>query len=146
MFYLYAYPLCFFIIQSFAYLPKRLHYHSVQYSLPREKVIFHLGCVTKVWYVWVFNISLIYIDRDRRNVIRGYKHKFLFLSKLFFRAKESHASLFFAHKSDIRKISLNQHNDIVSIVNNTRSSCAIDYNFRTGMIFWSDVMTQKIYK
>jgi len=62
------------------------------------------------------------------------------------RATESHASLFFAHKSDIRKISLNQHNDIVSIVNNTRSSCAIDYNFRTGMIFWSDVMTQKIYK
>ena len=64
----------------------------------------------------------------------------------FFRAVESHASLFFAHKSDIRKISLNNHNDMVSIVNDTRSSCAIDYNFRTGMIFWSDVMTQKIYK
>ena len=28
----------------------------------------------------------------------------------------------------------------------TRSSCAIDFNFRTGMIYWSDVMTQKIYK
>ena len=27
-----------------------------------------------------------------------------------------------------------------------RSSCAVDFNFRTGMIFWSDVMTQKIYK
>ena len=64
----------------------------------------------------------------------------------FFRAVESHASLFFAHKSDIRKISLNNHHDMVSIVNDTRSSCAIDYNFRTGMIFWSDVMTQKIYK
>ena len=71
----------------------------------------------------------------------------VFIQIIFFcRAIESHASLFFAHKSDIRKISLNQNNDIVSIVNNTRSSCAIDYNFRTGMIFWSDVMTQKIYK
>lgn len=65
---------------------------------------------------------------------------------LFCRASEAHASLFFAHKSDIRKISLNKKHDMVTVVNDTRSSCAIDYNFRTGMIFWSDVMTQKIYK
>ncbi len=65
---------------------------------------------------------------------------------LFFRAMEGHPSLLFAHKTDIRKISLDTHNDMVAIVNETRSSCAIDYNFRTGMIYWSDVMTQKIYK
>ena len=64
----------------------------------------------------------------------------------FHRASEARASLLFAHKSDIRKISLNKNHDMVAIVNDTRSSCAIDYNFRTGMIFWSDVMTQKIYK
>jgi hypothetical protein len=62
------------------------------------------------------------------------------------RAIEGHASLLFAHKTDIRKIDLDRHNSMVSIVNDTRSSCAIDYNFRTGMIYWSDVMTQKIYK
>lgn len=62
------------------------------------------------------------------------------------RAVEGHASLLFAHKTDIRKIALDHHNSMVSIVNETRSSCAIDFNFRTGMIYWSDVMTQKIYK
>jgi hypothetical protein len=62
------------------------------------------------------------------------------------RAVEGHASLLFAHKTDIRKIALDHHNSVVSIVNETRSSCAIDFNFRTGMIYWSDVMTQKIYK
>ena len=64
----------------------------------------------------------------------------------FSRAVEGHASLLFAHKTDIRKIALDHHNAMVPIVNETRSSCAIDFNFRTGMIYWSDVMTQKIYK
>ena len=67
-------------------------------------------------------------------------------NELIYRAIEGHASLLFAHKTDIRKIDLDHHNSMVSIVNETRSSCAIDYNFRTGMIYWSDVMTQKIYK
>ena len=65
---------------------------------------------------------------------------------MYSRAVEGHASLLFAHKTDIRKIALDHHNSMVSIVNETRSSCAIDFNFRTGMIYWSDVMTQKIYK
>jgi hypothetical protein len=39
---------------------------------------------------------------------------------LFFRAAEGHASLLFAHKSDIRKISLDRKGDTVTIVNNTR--------------------------
>eukprot|EP00095_Tigriopus_kingsejongensis_P002956 maker-scaffold243_size241480-snap-gene-1.20 protein:Tk02956 transcript:maker-scaffold243_size241480-snap-gene-1.20-mRNA-1 annotation:"lipophorin receptor" len=62
------------------------------------------------------------------------------------RAAEGHPSLLFAHKSDIRKISLDRGDAMSSIVNETRSSCAVDYVFKTGMIFWSDVMTQKIYK
>ena len=70
----------------------------------------------------------------------------LVLNEFIYRAIEGHASLLFAHKTDIRKIDLDRHNSMVSIVNDTRSSCAIDYNFRTGMIYWSDVMTQKIYK
>ena len=70
----------------------------------------------------------------------------VFLNEFIYRAIEGHASLLFAHKTDIRKIDLDRHNSMVSIVNDTRSSCAIDYNFRTGMIYWSDVMTQKIYK
>ena len=36
--------------------------------------------------------------------------------------------------------------DLTTIVNGTRSSCAVDYVFKTGMVFWSDVMTQKLYK
>lgn len=66
------------------------------------------------------------------------------------KAAEGHTSLIFAHKTDIRKISLERGGPqipaITSIVNETRSSCAVDYVFRTGTIFWSDVMTQKIYK
>ncbi|XP_040568074.1 low-density lipoprotein receptor-related protein 8 isoform X1 [Lepeophtheirus salmonis] len=61
------------------------------------------------------------------------------------KANEGHPSLLFAHKVDIRKISLDR-NDMTSIVNSTRSSCALDFVFRTGMIFWSDEVTQKIYK
>lgn len=35
---------------------------------------------------------------------------------------------------------------MTSIVNNTKSATALDYVFRTGMIFWSDVSDQRIYK
>ena len=63
------------------------------------------------------------------------------------RASEGHASLLFAHKSDIRRVALDRGNfDLTTIVNGTRSSCAVDYVFKTGMVFWSDVMTQKLYK
>ena len=53
--------------------------------------------------------------------------------------------LLFAHKTDIRKLSLDRPS-MTPIVNNTRSSCAVDYDFKTGMVFWSDVMEEKIYK
>lgn len=61
------------------------------------------------------------------------------------KAKEGHASLLFARRHDIRKISLD-HNEMTSIVNDTKSATALDFVFRTGMIFWSDVSEQKIYK
>ncbi|XP_023327750.1 very low-density lipoprotein receptor isoform X3 [Eurytemora carolleeae] len=60
------------------------------------------------------------------------------------KAEEGHLSLLFSHKSDIRKLSL-ERRSLTSIVNSTRSSCALDYVFKTGMIFWSDVMEEKIY-
>lgn len=61
------------------------------------------------------------------------------------KAMEGHASLLFARRHDIRKIALD-HNEMTSIVNNTKSATALDYVFRTGMIFWSDVNEQRIYK
>lgn len=61
------------------------------------------------------------------------------------KAREGHASLLFARRQDIRKISL-EHNEMTSIVNETKSATALDYVFRRGMIFWSDVSEQNIYK
>ncbi|XP_062126111.1 low-density lipoprotein receptor-like isoform X5 [Drosophila sulfurigaster albostrigata] len=61
------------------------------------------------------------------------------------KATEGHASLLLARRHDIRKIALD-HMEITSIVNNTKSATALDFVFRTGMIFWSDVTTQSIYK
>ncbi|KAI8129275.1 Very low-density lipoprotein receptor [Lucilia cuprina] len=61
------------------------------------------------------------------------------------KATEGHASLLLARRHDIRKIALD-HMEMTSIVNNTKSATALDFVFRTGMIFWSDVTTQSIYK
>ncbi|XP_045777367.1 low-density lipoprotein receptor isoform X7 [Maniola jurtina] len=61
------------------------------------------------------------------------------------KATEGHPSLLFARRFDIRKISLDHH-EMVAIVNETKSATALDYVFRTGMIFWSDVIEEKIYK
>ncbi|XP_041674684.1 low-density lipoprotein receptor isoform X4 [Drosophila eugracilis] len=61
------------------------------------------------------------------------------------KASEGHASLLLARRHDIRKISLD-HMEMTSIVNSTKAATALDFVFRTGMIFWSDVTTQSIYK
>ncbi|XP_023705770.1 very low-density lipoprotein receptor isoform X4 [Cryptotermes secundus] len=61
------------------------------------------------------------------------------------KAMEGHASLLFARRHDIRKISLDHH-EMTAIVNDTKSATALDFVFRTGMIFWSDVSDQKVYK
>ncbi|XP_054277887.1 very low-density lipoprotein receptor-like isoform X3 [Macrosteles quadrilineatus] len=61
------------------------------------------------------------------------------------KATEGHASLLFARRHDIRKISLDHH-EMTAIVNDTKSATALDFVFRTGMIFWTDVADQKIFK
>ncbi|KAH8295018.1 hypothetical protein KR018_005781 [Drosophila ironensis] len=61
------------------------------------------------------------------------------------KASEGHASLLLARRHDIRKIALDRP-EMTSIVNSTKAATALDFVFRTGMIFWSDVTTQSIYK
>ncbi|XP_050744972.1 very low-density lipoprotein receptor isoform X3 [Drosophila biarmipes] len=61
------------------------------------------------------------------------------------KASEGHASLLLARRHDIRKIALD-HMEMTSIVNSTKAATALDFVFRTGMIFWSDVTTKSIYK
>lgn len=46
------------------------------------------------------------------------------------KATEAHASLLFARRHDIRKIALD-HNEMTSIVNETKSATALDYVFHT---------------
>ena len=36
--------------------------------------------------------------------------------------------------------------EITEIVNDTRLATAVDYEFRTGMVFWSDLSDKRIYK
>ncbi|CAH1393480.1 unnamed protein product [Nezara viridula] len=61
------------------------------------------------------------------------------------KATEGHASLLFTRRHDIRKISLDHH-EMTAIVNDTKSATALDFVFRTGMIFWSDSSEKKIFK
>ncbi|XP_074113009.1 low-density lipoprotein receptor isoform X3 [Cotesia typhae] len=61
------------------------------------------------------------------------------------KAAEGHASLLFARRHDIRKVALDRQ-EMTAIVNNTKMATALDFVFRTGMIFWSDVHEKKIYK
>lgn len=61
------------------------------------------------------------------------------------KAMEGHASLLFSMQHNIRKISLDHH-EMSAIINSTKSATAIDFVFRTGMIFWGDVNEKKIYK
>ncbi|XP_033227247.1 low-density lipoprotein receptor-like isoform X6 [Belonocnema kinseyi] len=61
------------------------------------------------------------------------------------KASEGHASLLFAKRHDIRKVALDRQ-EMTAIVNDTKMATALDFVFRTGMIFWSDVSEKKIYK
>ncbi|XP_047738867.1 low-density lipoprotein receptor, partial [Hyalella azteca] len=61
------------------------------------------------------------------------------------KAVEGHASLLLAHHQDIRKISLD-HMEVTAIVNATRGATALDFVFKTGMIFWTDMRDKCIYK
>lgn len=61
------------------------------------------------------------------------------------KAAEGHASIIFARRHDIRKVALDR-NEMTALVNDTKMATALDFVFRTGMIFWSDVSDRKIYK
>ncbi|XP_037092270.1 very low-density lipoprotein receptor-like isoform X2 [Pollicipes pollicipes] len=63
----------------------------------------------------------------------------------FCKAVEVHASLLLTHGRDIRKVGLYQR-EMTSIVNKTRSASSVDYEFRTGLVYWSDFSDQRIYK
>jgi len=54
-------------------------------------------------------------------------------------------SLIFAHKTDMRKLDLDRLNMEPILNTTTRSSCALDYDFKRSTLFWSDVMEEKIY-
>ncbi|XP_076665931.1 low-density lipoprotein receptor isoform X6 [Andrena cerasifolii] len=58
---------------------------------------------------------------------------------------EGHASLLFTRRHDIRKVALDRQ-EMTDIVNSTKMAAALDFVFRTGMIFWSDTKEKKIYK
>ena len=60
------------------------------------------------------------------------------------KATEGRPDLLFAHKTDLRSISLDRLG-MTALVNTTRSSCALDYDFKEGLLFWSDVMEERIY-
>ncbi|CAK9813981.1 Very low-density lipoprotein receptor [Anthophora quadrimaculata] len=61
------------------------------------------------------------------------------------KAAEGHASLLITRRHDIRKIALDRL-EMTSIVKDTKMAAALDFVFRTGMIFWSDGSEKKIYK
>ena len=61
------------------------------------------------------------------------------------KAVEGHTSLLYSRKAGIRKISLDR-NEVTSIIENRNSTTALDYVFRRGMVFWSDIADKKIYK
>nr|XP_034830019.1 very low-density lipoprotein receptor-like [Maniola hyperantus] len=61
------------------------------------------------------------------------------------KAIEGRPSLLLARGNDIRKIDLNHH-EMVAVVNGTRFTFALDYDYKTGMLFWSDIVENKIYK
>ncbi|GFY71990.1 low-density lipoprotein receptor [Trichonephila inaurata madagascariensis] len=55
------------------------------------------------------------------------------------RAKEGHTVVLFTNRQDIRKIDV-ETQEYVSVVSNMRSSVALDYNYHTKTIIWSDVV------
>lgn len=61
------------------------------------------------------------------------------------KANEGHSALLFTHRTDIRRFSLDRRS-LTAIVNETRSSTALDFHFESGMLFWSDVNDERIYK
>ena len=59
------------------------------------------------------------------------------------KATKGQPSLLFSQKKDIRSLSLDRK-ILTSVINSTRSACAVDFSFKTGKVFWSDVTTERI--
>ena len=61
------------------------------------------------------------------------------------KAIEGERRLVYAQKTDIRMMSLDLKT-ISPLVTRTRSSCALDFHHRLNKIFYTDIITQKIYR
>uniref|UniRef100_T1ITD1 Very low-density lipoprotein receptor n=1 Tax=Strigamia maritima TaxID=126957 RepID=T1ITD1_STRMM len=59
------------------------------------------------------------------------------------KAKEGHVALLFANRHDIRKIDL-ETREYKTIVGNLRGAIGVDFMFRTGNVFWTDVAEETI--
>ncbi|KFM62234.1 hypothetical protein X975_15599, partial [Stegodyphus mimosarum] len=59
------------------------------------------------------------------------------------RAKEGRTVILFANRQDIRKIDT-ETSEYVPVVSNLRNCVALDYNYRTGTVIWSDVTEEAI--
>ncbi|XP_054715700.1 very low-density lipoprotein receptor-like isoform X2 [Uloborus diversus] len=60
------------------------------------------------------------------------------------RASEGRTIILFANRQDIRKIDIELSESYTSVVSNLRSSVALDYDYRTGTVLWSDVVEEAI--
>lgn len=61
------------------------------------------------------------------------------------KANIGNTTLIFTRRHDIQSISLNNNSHSI-IVNATTESAALDFDFKGGMIFWSDTNDKKIYR
>ena len=61
------------------------------------------------------------------------------------KAMQGHPALIFTQKQSIRNLALDRK-IMTSVINTTRSACAVDYSYKMGLVFWSDIMEEKIYR
>ena len=61
------------------------------------------------------------------------------------KAMQGKPALIFTQKQSIRSLALDRK-ILTSVINNTRSACAVDFSYKAGLVFWSDIMEEKIYR
>ena len=61
------------------------------------------------------------------------------------KARKGSPDLIFSQKQDIRILDL-ERKVMSSVINSTRSTCALDLSMKTGKVFWSDIMEERIYR
>ena len=84
------------------------------------------------------------------------------------KAKEGERTLIFAQKTGIRSLALDRKvgvhfiltlqwtaddvpvstvpQEMSAVVSNTRSACALDFDWRAGRVFYSDIIEEKIFR